>query len=302
MSDDQQAKDKQTTASVDANLTVISVDQAATTIDADQFSGSKNPRSNHAHARDIAPTAVPTAIGAPARSLIDNSKSFVEAKLRAARRHPEIEKYTVILLDPKENIASGFLVNNAESSFMDLIEGFMADIDESTKIAVNRKILYIGIVKRSKVSIYNSLIEEYGFGQSDATKLAQIFHELAGKARKEGVGFLQAISEPSDRDEIRKAAMEFRDRTDRAQKASAFLEEHYGSWLRGNGLYQNELRRLDKSLMQGLNNEFRGRFDELADVIPTKRSQINALLGPDAESMSTAERKRALDTLRARIS
>lgn len=99
----------------------------------------------------------------------------------------------------------------------------------------------------------------------------------------------------------RKAPVEYRNRQDRSQKASEFLEQHYSIWLRGNGLYQHELRRFDKSLMQGLNNEFRGRFDELSKLIPTKRSEIDARLGPDAANMSTAERKRALDNLRARL-
>lgn len=186
-----------------------------------------------------------------------------------------------------------------------------------------------GLDKNRKSILKEFLVSVYGIDRASASAISENLDELlidtartesssklvtalqareeflaAAKDKEEEILFgvsSRELEKNGNRPEPVKAAIAFRDRPDRTQKASEFLEEHYGPWLHGNGLYRPDLRKFDKSLSQALNNEFRGRFDELAQIVPTKRSEINALLGPDAESMTTSERKRALDSLRTRL-
>ena len=205
------------------------------------------------------------------------------------------------------------------------------DVDRKKIIDILQKIINNdGLIEDRKSILREFLISVYGMDKVSASTISENLDELlidtvrtesgsklvtalrtrdeflaAAKDKEEEILFgvsSRAIEKNGDRSEpVKAAAIAFRDRSDRTQKASEFLEEHYGPWLRGNGLYRPDLRKFDKSLSQALNNEFRGRFDELAQIVPTKRSEINSLLGPDAESMSTSERKRALDSLRTRL-
>jgi hypothetical protein len=202
----------------------------------------------------------------------------VEARREVAQRHPNLQGYAVLLLDPKQRAFPDFLENNEEVKFKLLIEKMYEEIDENTKIAINNRMLYIAIVERGKGEIYSILVSEYGLDQFSAMRLAYEFNERAN-----AVGSTRATL--------------FRDRSNKSQSASEFLLMHYGERLRIGDLYQNELRKLDSTLMKGLDNEFGGRRDELASLIPTRRVEVNMRLGPDAEQMSVDERRKALNRL-----
>lgn len=83
------------------------------------------------------------------------------------------------------------------------------------------------------------------------------------------------------------------------EKSGDFLRRVYGSYLEAGVLYQPDVRRLDPSLMQALNNEFRGRRDELRALIPTKQDQTQRRLREAAmRPVGSEARERLLATLR----
>ena len=89
----------------------------------------------------------------------------------------------------------------------------------------------------------------------------------------------------------------YSERQDKSQKADAFLREVWADWL-GKGLYQHTLRRLDPALMVALDNQYRGKREELLEMLPRKSAEVTARLGDDSASASTAERKKRLDAAR----
>lgn len=139
----------------------------------------------------------------------------------------------------------------------------------------NKQEFCVKLVKSSLLSFFELLHHEYEIEYPLARKLALEFHNRA-----------EAVA-------VSKSTL-FRDRTDKSQSASDFLIQHYGERLQNGDMYQNELRKLDPTLMKGLDNEFGGRRDELAKLIPTRRAEVNMRLGPDAELMSVDERRKAL--------
>lgn len=58
------------------------------------------------------------------------------------------------------------------------------------------------------------------------------------------------------------------------ESASAFLQRIWADALALGLVYQNELRKKDKTLMKGLDNEFQGRRGALAELLPTKASEV----------------------------
>lgn len=234
-------------------------------------------------------------------------------KIQPARELPtnerEVSEDTVGL--------GGFSLNRAKHTLPKDVLDFFSNLSNSESLQGNRTELFReflisvydlnrGTASTIAKSLNNILIDaaESGTDSGIASALQARNDFLAAAKDKERVLFGDTPEEQKAdwfHGSPKKAPIEYRHRPNQAQKASEFLEDHYGPWLRGNGLYRPDLRKMDKSLVQGLVNEFRGRFDELAELLPTKRSEINALLGPDAESMSTAERKRALDSLRVRL-
>lgn len=249
-------------------------------------------------------------IKTPEKKRLDDVTDFA---LRVSNRDGEI-------YEPLDNHFAAMLVKNDAKP----PEGFFEDKDiflinlsigkfyqkqsKSIRFAIDSNKYYIGIVSRKKGDFYCVLIDGYGFNKSDAMRLACIFDTAAAKALNEGVEAVAASfasqGNPNKSvvaDSPAGVTARFADRPDKTQTPLEFLELHYGRWLRGNGLYQHTLRKLDKSLMQHLDRRFVGRRDELAAIIPNKRSEIDARLGPDAEHMSPKERKRALDALRMKI-
>ncbi|MEQ1725058.1 MAG: hypothetical protein ABL882_03925 [Sphingopyxis sp.] len=144
--------------------------------------------------------------------------------------------------------------------------------------AFERGDFYLVAVESGLLSAFELIHNDYGIEYPLARKLALEFHQRA-----------TAVAASN--------AMLFRDRPDRSQSASQFLLANYGERLLNGDLYQNELRRLDPTLMKGLDNEFGGRRDELADLIPTRRVEVNMRLGPNAEQMSVDERRKALNRI-----
>lgn len=326
MQDDQDAKAKQANPPATGQTTVISSEQAASGIRADQFTQSVgspgksvegSPRQALAKPR-IRRGTVPTVnfrsgTAAPLEGkalveLVSRGLGFREAKQKSANRHPQIEEFTVILLESSKSVADGFIKNNDESLFVDILDDFYQNSEDSVKFAIKNKSLYLGIVEKNKGIIFSLLKDNYGFNQPEATKLAVLFDSLAKAAMDGNIDAVVAsiglgeedrlVTSPDAPDMV---TARFADRPDKAQSPLEFLELHYGRWLRGNGLYQHTLRKLDKSLMQHLDRRFVGRRDELAKIIPNKRAEIDARLGPDAERLTPRERKRALDALRMKI-
>lgn len=91
----------------------------------------------------------------------------------------------------------------------------------------------------------------------------------------------------------------FEDRNRKEQKPSEFLEEVYGDWIESGSIYQYHLSRIDPKLLQGLNNEFRGRRDMLKTILPPKKKETDQLLSNAGISpRRSSERTRAAAVLR----
>ena len=144
--------------------------------------------------------------------------------------------------------------------------------------AFERGDFYLVAVESGLLSVFELIHNDYGIEYPLARKLALEFHQRA-----------TAVAASN--------AILFRDRPDRSQSASQFLLANYGERLLNGDLYQNELRRLDPTLMKGLDNEFGGRRDALAELIPTRRVEVNMRLGPNAVQMSVDERRKALNRI-----
>jgi hypothetical protein len=82
-------------------------------------------------------------------------------------------------------------------------------------------------------------------------------------------------------------------REDSSETALEFLERVYGEWLRGNGLFQFHLSRLDPTLMTTLNIKHRGAENRarLSAILPTKMVEVSQRIG-DHGSMDSTERDR----------
>lgn len=326
MSDDQDAKTKQTSKADDVKITVISAEQVAKSLDEEQF---RQPQKKSGRLVGLAVEQAPrvraeeetsSSIGAGSAKadvagarkderllLRERGRNFREAKQRSAVAESDSTGFSVVLLEREGGLVEGFLENGNEDQFRNKLQNYLNNLDKDSKIAIENNKLYIGVVEEKKGIIYSVLKRDYGFEQSDAMRLASLFDRLANGALREGVDLIEASMSrqgndvSADSNDPSSVTARFADRPDKAQTPLEFLELHYGRWLRGNGLYQHTLRKLDKSLMQHLDRRFVGRRDELAAIIPNKRSEIDARLGPDAERMSPKERKRALDALRMKI-
>jgi hypothetical protein len=153
---------------------------------------------------------------------------------------------------------------------------------------------YICVVDSKKLEFFEILHRDYGIEYPIARKLAQ---EFASKAEATCRGEIP----PTEDYTPSMVTTRFNDRKNKNQSPLEFLEEHYGRWLRGNGLYQHTLRKHDSVLMQYLDRRFVGRRDELSKILPKKSDEVNARLGPEAENMSPEQRKKALDAQRLSI-
>lgn len=152
---------------------------------------------------------------------------------------------------------------------------------------------YICVVESRKLEFFEILHKDYGLSYPIARKLAVEFSNRALLAS--GQCDESLVQTPQD------VAIKFQDRANQSQSPLEFLEEHYGRWLRGNGLYQHTLRKHDSVLMQYLDRRFVGRRDELSKILPKKSDEVNARLGPEAENMSPEQRKKALDAQRLSV-
>lgn len=53
-----------------------------------------------------------------------------------------------------------------------------------------------------------------------------------------------------------------------------FLLRVYGGWLKAGTLFQNDLRRLDLTLMKALDKQYNGRREALRQIVPTKYDEV----------------------------
>lgn len=194
--------------------------------------------------------------------------------------------FTVFAFSEDIDQAPGFVEDNED--YIDTIEQYndfchKMDNQGLTKGQIDyifneirKNNMYIVFVDYLKAELFKLLFEKYDLEATAAQSLAVEFAARASAVRRA------------------QGAIKFKDRPDKSQKASEFLIEHYGARLEAGNLFQNEVRKTDPGLMKGLDNEFGGRRDELAKLIPTRRAEVNMRLGPDAEFMSVDERRKAL--------
>ncbi|HAH09327.1 MAG TPA: hypothetical protein DCL54_00935 [Alphaproteobacteria bacterium] len=64
-------------------------------------------------------------------------------------------------------------------------------------------------------------------------------------------------------------------RSDRRQKASEFLEEHWKAEIDAGLIYRFHIQRYDPSLINALTYEFKGKPDELRRILPSKRDEVS---------------------------